>query len=84
MFIKYPQLKLRLFKAGMSQTALAKEIGVSQSTVSSWIAGKRPMTVEWLVRVLHATGASAGEIAAMSLGDILGDNWTDFIQPQEE
>lgn len=41
----------RLRQAGMSQAAIAREVGVSQPTIAKWEAGKVPKVADALVRL---------------------------------
>lgn len=58
------QLKLKqlLKDKGLSQNSLARELGVSEMTVSSWVSGKRFPTVETLDRVATVLGIRFTEL----------------------
>jgi predicted XRE-type DNA-binding protein len=50
---------------GMTQAALAQQLGSSQSRVAKMEAADRSVTVDLMVRSLLAIGATPGEIAKM-------------------
>ena len=50
---------------GMTQAALAEQLGSSQSRVAKMEAGDRSVTVDLMVRSLLAIGATPGEIAKL-------------------
>jgi ribosome-binding protein aMBF1 (putative translation factor) len=50
---------------GMTQAALAEQMGSSQSRVAKMEAADRSVTVDLMVRSLLAMGATAGEIAKL-------------------
>ncbi len=50
---------------GMTQAALAKQLGSSQSRVAKMEAADRSVTVDLMVRSLLAIGATPGEIAKL-------------------
>lgn len=41
----------RLRQAGMSQAAIAREVGVSQPTIAKWEAGKAPKAADAAIRL---------------------------------
>ena len=59
------KLQLALNKVGMTQTELAKRIGVERATVSNWINGNRTPTLGHLRK--------AAEVLGMTVTEILGD-----------
>jgi predicted XRE-type DNA-binding protein len=50
---------------GMTQAALAEQLGSSQSRIAKMEAADRSVTVDLMVRSLLAIGATPGEIAKM-------------------
>jgi DNA-binding XRE family transcriptional regulator len=56
-------LKERRLAAGLTQAALAKELGSSQSRVAKLEAGDPSVSLELLIRALLAVGASRKEVA---------------------
>lgn len=50
------ELRVRLFESNISQTALARKVGVSPSGVSRRFAGEVPVTVDELDRFARAAG----------------------------
>lgn len=50
---------------GMTQAALAEQLGSSQSRVAKMEAGERSVTVDLMMRSLLAIGATPGEIAKL-------------------
>lgn len=51
----------RLRKAGMSQAAIAREVGVSQPTIAKWEAGKAPKAADAAIR-LQLLGQGVGAL----------------------
>lgn len=41
----------RMEDRGLSQTSLAERLGISHSTVSRYLSGKRPITLHALIRI---------------------------------
>jgi predicted transcriptional regulator len=58
------RLRARRVELGLSQSALAKRIGSSQSRVAKMEASDPSVSLDLLVRGLLATGATQREIAA--------------------
>jgi DNA-binding XRE family transcriptional regulator len=58
------ELRARREHQGLSQTALAKKLGSSQSRVAKMEASDPSVSVDLLIRGLLATGASRSEIAS--------------------
>jgi len=58
-------LRRRRLAAGLTQTALAKRIGSSQSRVAKMEAGDPTVSLELLIRSLTAVGAARKEIAKL-------------------
>lgn len=58
------QLKTRREDQGITQTALAKKLGSSQSRVAKMEASDPSVSVDLLIRGLLATGASRSDIAS--------------------
>ena len=56
-------LRERRTEAGLTQTALAKQLGSSQSRVAKLEAGDASVSLELLIRALLAVGASRREVA---------------------
>ena len=56
-------LRERRLDAGFTQTALAKQLGSSQSRVAKLEAGDASVSLELLIRALLAIGASRREVA---------------------
>lgn len=56
-------LRERRLAAGLTQTALAKQLGSSQSRVAKLEGGDASVSLELLIRALLAVGASRKEIA---------------------
>lgn len=56
-------LRERRRAAGLTQTALAKQLGSSQSRVAKLEAGDASVSLELLIRALLAVGASRREVA---------------------
>jgi transcriptional regulator with XRE-family HTH domain len=56
-------LRERRVAAGLTQTALAKQLGSSQSRVAKLEAGDASVSLELLIRGLLAVGASRKEVA---------------------
>ena len=56
-------LKRRRLKRGLTQAALARKLGSSQSRVAKLESGVRGVTLDLLVRALLAAGATTDEIA---------------------
>lgn len=56
-------LRERRSAAGLTQTALAKQLGSSQSRVAKLEAGDASVSLELLIRALLAVGASRREVA---------------------
>lgn len=52
-------------KRGMTQAALAEQLGSSQSRVAKMEAADRSVTVDLMVRSLLAIGATPGDIAKL-------------------
>lgn len=52
--MEYPNIKLIRIKAGLTQFALAKLMGVTQGTIARWECGSRSITVEQLLKISHA------------------------------
>jgi transcriptional regulator with XRE-family HTH domain len=52
-------------RRGMTQTALAEQLGSSQSRIAKMEAGDRSVTVDLMMRSLLAIGATPGEIAKL-------------------
>ena len=50
--------------AGLSQTELAKRLGVTPAHLNHWIRGRRAPTVANLKRISEATGISLERLAA--------------------
>jgi len=55
-------------RRGMTQAALAEQLGSSQSRVAKMEAADRSVTVDLMMRSLLAIGASPGEIAKLIKG----------------
>lgn len=53
--------------AGLSQTALAKRVGVSQSSISQMEAGERSPSYAMLVELAEALGVSAAYLVGASV-----------------
>ena len=70
---KFVELKLALAagvrqlreRQGMTQAALAEQLGSSQSRVAKMEAADRSVTVDLIVRSLLAIGATPGDIAKL-------------------
>ncbi|MCE1193161.1 MAG: helix-turn-helix domain-containing protein [Acidovorax sp.] len=61
----------RLRQAGMSQAAIAREVGVSQPTIAKWEAGKAPKAADAAIRLQllgQGVGAPAAEATAVEAG----------------
>jgi DNA-binding transcriptional regulator YiaG len=58
------ELRARREHQGLSQTALARKLGSSQSRVAKMEASDPSVTVDLLIRGLFATGAGPGDIAS--------------------
>ncbi|HEY4129880.1 MAG TPA: helix-turn-helix transcriptional regulator [Gemmatimonadaceae bacterium] len=56
-------LRERRSAAGLTQTALAKQLGSSQSRVAKLEAGDASVSLELLIRALLAVGASRRDVA---------------------
>ena len=56
-------LRERRTEAGLSQTAIAKQLGSSQSRVAKLEAGDASVSLELLIRALLAVGASRREVS---------------------
>lgn len=56
-------LQERRLEAGLTQTALAKQLGSSQSRVAKLEAGDASVSLELLIRALLAVGASRKDVA---------------------
>jgi DNA-binding XRE family transcriptional regulator len=56
-------LRERRTEAGLTQTALAKHLGSSQSRVAKLEAGDPSVSLELLIRALLAVGASRKDVA---------------------
>lgn len=56
-------LRERRRAAGLTQTALAQQLGSSQSRVAKLEAGDASVSLELLIRALLAVGASRREVA---------------------
>jgi DNA-binding XRE family transcriptional regulator len=56
-------LRERRAAAGLTQTALAKQLGSSQSRVAKLEAGDASVSLELLIRALLAVGASRRDVA---------------------
>lgn len=56
-------LRERRVKTGLTQTALAKQLGSSQSRVAKLEAGDGSVSLELLIRALLAVGASRKDVA---------------------
>lgn len=52
-------------KRGLTQTALAEQLGSSQSRIAKMEAGDRSVTLDLMIRSLLAIGAAPGEIAKL-------------------
>lgn len=52
--MEYFNIKLMRIKSGLTQSQLAKAIGVTQSTIARWESGNRPITVDQLYKIAHA------------------------------
>jgi DNA-binding XRE family transcriptional regulator len=57
-------LRERRIEAGLTQTALAKQLGSSQSRVAKLEAGDASVSLELLIRALLAIGASRKDVAS--------------------
>jgi DNA-binding XRE family transcriptional regulator len=57
-------LRERRIEAGLTQTALAKKLGSSQSRVAKLEAGDASVSLELLIRALLAIGASRKDVAS--------------------
>lgn len=57
-------LKARRIAAGLTQTALARQLGSSQSRVAKLEAADPSVSLDLLIRALLALGASRREVAA--------------------
>lgn len=55
-FIK--KLKLAMLESGLTQTDLAKKIGITQSSITKWIDGTNNPKISTLEKVAKATGKS--------------------------
>lgn len=55
------ELQLRRLRVGLSQSALAQELGIDQATVSRTEAGDRSLTLEESFRWFEALGMSINE-----------------------
>ena len=55
-------IRQRRERAGLSQAAFAKRIGVTQQTVSLWENGTRNVKVTQLYRIAKALGCQPGEL----------------------
>ena len=53
-FIK--KLKLAMLESGLTQTDLAKKIGITQSSINKWIDGTNNPKISTLKKVAKATG----------------------------
>jgi DNA-binding XRE family transcriptional regulator len=71
--VQFVELKLALAAGirrlreehGMTQAALAEQLGSSQSRVAKMEAGEQSVTVDLMMRSLLAIGATPGEIAKL-------------------
>ena len=50
----YPNLNAEMKRYGVTQADVAKEVGCTTATVSSWMTGKTPMSVSEAFRVRDA------------------------------
>jgi transcriptional regulator with XRE-family HTH domain len=57
-------LRERRLDAGLTQNALAKQLGSSQSRVAKLEAGDASVSLELLIRALLAVGASRRDVAS--------------------
>lgn len=66
-------------RPGWSQKAVAAYLGVSQPTVNEWLSGKRPIPVNYKIRL---AGMSGWDKTALALEDLLPDDvaaaWADW------
>lgn len=53
-------------RAGLTQAALAKKLGVTRLTVSRWETGARRLTADTLERIAEALGCRPGDLFAQS------------------
>lgn len=51
-------------RAGMSQVALAKVLGVTSSTVTQWESGSRKPDIITLKKIAHIFGVTTDELLA--------------------
>jgi Predicted transcriptional regulator with C-terminal CBS domains len=56
-------LRERRAAVGLTQTALAKQLGSSQSRIAKLEAGDASVSLELLIRALLSVGASRGDVA---------------------
>lgn len=49
-------------RAGLTQAALAKKLGVQKVTVSRWETGARRLTADTLERIATALGCTPGDL----------------------
>ena len=56
-------LRERRLEAGLTQTAVAKQLGSSRSRVAKLEAGDASVSLELLIRALLAVGASRRDVA---------------------
>jgi DNA-binding XRE family transcriptional regulator len=64
------ELRVRRENQGLTQDALARKLGSSQSRVAKMEAGDSTVSVDLLLRALLATGASRREIANAITRDV--------------
>ena len=51
--MKYPNLRAEMARRGMKQKDLANLLGVTEATVSRWLAGSRAMKLEEAKKVAN-------------------------------
>lgn len=60
----------RLRQAGMSQAAIAREVGVSQPTIAKWEAGKAPKAADAAIRLQQLGQGVKTPAAATATSDM--------------
>jgi len=61
-FRSRPALRDLRLRAGLTEPALAAQLGVTYHTIQAWEKGERPVRTEWLLKLAAALGCSVADL----------------------